>query len=290
MLAFSACVAGSFSLGGLVANDIAPDVMTALRLWLAAGVLGGAALATTGLSRTALTGLWRFGLLGFLYGLYFVLMFEGLKTATPVSAAAVFTISPLLAAGFGWLTLRQKLTGRMALALSIGAAGAVWVIFRADLAAVLRFEIGPGERIYFVGCVAHALYAPLVRKLNWGEPALVSSFYTCTAGALLLTVWSWRDLLAVNWAALPAIVWITLAYLTLFATAASFVLMQYASLRLPAAKVLAYTYLVPSWVILWQLALGGAVPVVWVLGGVALTIVALGLLLRDEGGGQRVSS
>ena len=287
MLAFSACVAGSFSLGGLVANEIAPDVMTALRLWLAAAVLGGVALGTTGLPRAAVTGLWRFGLLGFLYGLYFVLMFEGLKTATPVSAAAVFTVSPLLAAGFGWLLLRQKLTGRMAVALAIGAAGAVWVIFRADLAAILRFQIGRGEQIYFIGCIAHALYSPLVRKLNRGESALVSSFYTCIAGALLLTVWSWRDLLAVDWAALPAIVWITLAYLTLFATAASFVLMQYASLRLPAAKVLAYTYLVPSWVILWQLALGGAVPVVWVLGGVGLTVLALGLLLRDEGSALR---
>ncbi len=287
MLAFSACVAGSFSLGGLVANEIAPDVMTALRLWLAAAVLGGVVVGTTGLPRAAVTGLWRFGLLGFLYGLYFVLMFEGLKTATPVSAAAVFTVSPLLAAGFGWLLLRQKLTGRMAVALAIGAAGAVWVIFRADLAAILRFQIGRGEQIYFIGCIAHALYSPLVRKLNRGESALVSSFYTCIAGALLLTVWSWRDLLAADWAALPAIVWITLAYLTLFATAASFVLMQYASLRLPAAKVLAYTYLVPSWVILWQLALGGAVPVVWVLGGVGLTVLALGLLLRDEGSALR---
>ena len=283
MLAFSACVAGSFSLGGLVANDIAPDVMTALRLWCAAAVLGGVALCTTGLPRAAFAGVWRYGLLGFLYGLYFVLMFEGLKTATPVSAAAVFTMSPLLAAGFGWLLLRQKLTGRMALALAIGAVGAVWVIFRADLAAVLRFQIGPGERIYFVGCIAHALYTPLVRKLNRGEAALVSSFGTVVAGALLLTLWSWRDLWATDWAALPAMVWVTLAYLTVFATAASFVLLQFASLRLPAAKVMAYTYLVPSWVILWQLGLGGAVPVVWVLGGVGLTILALGLLLRDEG-------
>ena len=281
MLAFSACVAGSFSLGGLVANEIAPDVMTALRLWLAAAVLGGVALATTGLPRAAFTGLWRYGLLGFLYGLYFVLMFEGLKTAPPVSAAAVFTMTPLMAAGFGWLILRQKLTGRIAVALLIGAAGAIWVIFRADSAAILRFEIGPGERIFFIGCVAHALYTPLVRRLNRGETALVSSFGTVVAGALLLTLWSWRDLLAVDWQALPAVVWITLAYLTLFATAASIVLLQYASLRLPAAKVMAYTYLVPSWVILWQLALGGAVPVVWVLAGVGLTVLALLLLLRE---------
>ena len=268
MLAFSACVAGSFALGGLVANQIAPDVLTVLRFWLAAVVLGGVALFTTGLPRAAFHAPWRYVLLGALYAVYFVLMFEGLKTAPPVSAAAVFTMTPLMAAGFGWLILRQRLTGRMAVALLIGAAGAIWVIFRADIAAILRFEIGPGERIYFIGCVAHAIYAPLVRRLNRGETALVSSFGTVVAGALLLTVWSWRDLLAVGWAALPAVVWITLAYLTVFATAASFVLLQYASLRLPAAKVMAYTYLVPSWVILWQVALGGAVPVVWVLAGV----------------------
>jgi drug/metabolite transporter (DMT)-like permease len=281
MLAFSACVAGSFALGGLVANDIAPDVMTVLRLWLAAVVLGGAALAGKGLPRAAFAGAWRYGLLGFLYGIYFVLMFEGLKTAPPVSAAAVFTMTPLMAAGFGWVLLRQKLTGRMAVALVIGAAGAVWVIFRADWTALLAFQIGPGERIYFIGCVAHAFYAPLVRRLNRGETALVSSFGTCVAGAILLTVWSWSDLWAVDWAELPGRVWVTLAYLTVFATAASFVLLQFASLRLPAAKVMAYTYLVPSWVILWQLGLGAALPVVWVLTGVGLTIAALGLLLRD---------
>ena len=281
MLAFSASVAGSFALGSLVANQIAPDVLTVLRFWLAAVVLGGVALFTTGLPRAAFHAPWRYVLLGALYAVYFVLMFEGLKTAPPVSAAAVFTMTPLMAAGFGWLILRQRLTGRMAVALLIGAAGAIWVIFRADIAAILRFEIGPGERIYFIGCVAHAIYAPLVRRINRGETALVSSFGTVVAGALLLTVWSWRDLLAVDWAALPAVVWITLAYLTVFATAASFVLLQYASLRLPAAKVMAYTYLVPSWVILWQLALGGAAPVVWVLAGVGLTVLALLLLLRE---------
>ena len=289
MLAFSACVAGSFSLGGLVANDIAPDVMTVLRLWLAAAVLGGVAWFTTGLPGPAFWAAfrapWRYLLLGGLYAVYFVLMFEGLKTAPPVSAAAVFTMTPLMAAGFGWLMLRQKLTGRMVLALLIGAAGAVWVIFRADLAAVLAFQIGPGERIYFVGCIAHAIYAPLVRRLNRGETALLSSLGTVIAGAALLTLWTGRDLWAVDWAALPAMVWITLAYLTVFATAASFVLLQFASLRLPAAKVMAYTYLVPSWVILWELGLGGALPVVWVLAGVALTVLALVLLLRDEGPG-----
>ena len=45
---------------------------------------------------------------------------DGKPLSAPVSASAVFTLTPLMAAGFGWLLLRQVLTARMALALAIG--------------------------------------------------------------------------------------------------------------------------------------------------------------------------
>lgn len=282
MLTFSALVAGSFSLGAQAANAIDPAVLNAARFMIAAGVIGAVAGATTGLPRSAFRAPWRYALLGGTFAVYFVLMFEGLKTAPPVSAAAVFTLTPVMAAGFGWLLLRQITTPRMALALSIGAAGALWVIFRADLAALRAFEIGRGEVIYFFGCVAHAVYTPMVRKLNRGEPAVVFTFGMLVAGALLLTLYAWSDIVATDWAGLPAIVWVTLLYIALFASAATFVLLQFATLRLPSAKVMAYTYLTPSWVILWEIAFGNGVPHPLVLGGVALTVVALALLLRDD--------
>lgn len=281
MLLFSALVAGSFSLGSIVANEISPSALNAVRFWLGALVIGIAASVTTGLRRDAARAPWRYFILGGLFGAYFVLMFEGLKTAPPVSAAAVFTLTPVLSGMFGWLLLRQVTTPLMALALSIGAAGALWVIFRADLSLALAFEIGRGEVIYFVGCIAHAAYTPMVRKLNRGEPAVVFTFGTLIAGAILLTVAAWSDLAATVWSDLPTIVWITLAYLAIFATAGSFVLVQFAALRLPSAKVMAYTYLTPSWVVLWEIGLGQAAPPVLVLFGIALTFVALGLLLRD---------
>lgn len=281
MLAFSALVAGSFSLGVLAAPQIDPGALSVARFVLAGVLVGAAALATTGLPRSAWAAPWRYLVLGGLLAAYFVLMFEGLKTAPPVSAAAVFTLTPVMAAGFGWLFLRQRLTGRMALALAVGGFGALWVIFRADLRALIAMEIGRGEVIYFVGCIAHAAYAPLVRKLNRGEPAVVFTFGMMLAGTVLLTLYAGPAVLATDWAALPGIVWVTLVYVAVAASALTFVLLQYASLRLPAAKVMAYTYLVPSWVILWEIALHGAVPPGLVLVGVALTVLALGLLLKE---------
>ncbi|MFN7225400.1 MAG: DMT family transporter, partial [Paracoccaceae bacterium] len=204
------------------------------------------------------------------------------KSAAPLSAAAVFTLTPLMAAGFGWMALRQKLTGRMAFALGLGALGAVWVIFQGDLGAVMTLSLGRGEAIYFLGCVAHALYAPLVRRLNRGEAALAFTFLTMLAGWLMLTGWSWTEIQTTEWAALPAIVWIAILYLALAASAASFVLLQYASLRLPAAKVMAYTYLTPAWVILWEMALGHATPPLATLAGLVLIGAALWLLLEEH--------
>ncbi|OYX43549.1 MAG: EamA family transporter [Rhodobacterales bacterium 32-67-9] len=283
MLLFSALVAGSFSLGVLMANAISPVAFTALRFILAAAIIGGAAQATGGLPRGAFRSPWRYAVLGTISAGYFVLMFEGLKTAPAVSAAAVFTLTPILSAGFGWLLLRQVATPRIALALAIGAAGALWVIFRADWQTLLRFDVGGGEAIYFAGCVAHAVYTPLVRKLNRGESPVVFTFGMLVAGCMVTTLYGWGAIRATDWAALPRIVWITVAYTAVFASAATFVLLQYATLRLPSAKVTAYTYLTPSWVILWQIALGQPAPPVLVLAGVCLTALALVLLLKDDG-------
>lgn len=283
MLAFSALVAGSFSLGSMAAPHIAPAALTVVRFALAGALVGAAALATTGLPRSAWRAPWRYLVLGALLAIYFVLMFEGLKTAKAVSTAAVFTLTPMMAAGFGWILLRQLTTPRMALALTVGALGAVWVIFRADLAALMRMQIGQGEMIYFWGCVAHAVYAPMVRRLNRGEPAIVFSFGMMVAGFGVLLIYGWRDVLATDWGALPGIVWVTLAYVSVAASAMTFVLLQYATLRLPSAKVMAYTYLTPSWVILWEIAFGRSAPPALVLGGIGLCVLALYLLLKDEG-------
>ncbi|MCC5985009.1 MAG: DMT family transporter [Rhodobacteraceae bacterium] len=285
MASFSAMVAGSFSLGALVAHDLAPAALNAVRFALAAGVLAVMVVVLGQRFRRAhFRAPWRYLLLGGVFSVYFVLMFEGLKTAPPVSAGALFTLVPLMTAGFAWVLLRQRLTRRMALALVIGAAGAVWVVFRADLSAFLAFDPGRGEAIYFLGCFAHAVYIPMLRRFNRGEPALVATTLICAACALVLAGAGAGELARADWAALPARLWWAIAYLVVFSTAASFFMMQYAAQVLPSSTVMAYTYLTPAWIILWELALGHGLPPALVLPGIALSVVALALLLRDEGG------
>ena len=282
MLAFSILIAGSFSLGVQIANLVDPAALTAVRFLISGAIVGGIAFFLPGFKREYFQAPWRYLVLGGLFAIYFTLMFEGLKTAAPVSGAAVFTLTPVISALFGYWLLRQVTTLWMALALLIGALGALWVIFQGDFGAFGRFEVGRGELIYFVGCVAHALYTPMVRKLNRGVPVTVFTFGMIFAGWLILTVISGPTLLATPWSSLPVIFWVGLLYVSVCASAMTFFLLQFAAMRLPAANVMAYTYLTPSWVILWEMALGHAPPPWIILVGVGATFLALIMLLRPQ--------
>lgn len=280
MLLFSSLVAGSFSLGSLAATLIDPIALTAVRFLIAAIVVSAMARAMFGFQRNWLDAPWRYAALGATMSLYFVLMFVALQTATPVSTAAVFTLAPLFSAVFGWFLLRQITDRWIAGALAIGAVGALWVIFRGDMAALLALDIGRGEIIFIIGCASHALYAPLVPFLKRDEPTLVFTAGMLIAGTGLLVIIGAPALLATVWTALPPFVWGVIAYLSLATTALTFYLVQFAAQRLPASKVMAYTYLIPTWVIIWEAALGHGLPATRVIFGMVLTTTALVMLLR----------
>lgn len=284
MLCFSAFVAGSHALGGLVAGDMAPLPLMTLRFLLAAGLIGALVWVGPGFRREDAHAPWRYILAGGVFAMYFVLMFEALKTAPPVNTAALFTLVPILTAGFGWLIMREVMTGKIAAALAIGAVGALWVVFRGDPAALFAFDLGYGEAVYVLGLVAHAIYIPLLQRLNRGEHGLVFTFGVLLGGGLLLLAVSVGALMEIEWSTVPVRVWVVLAYLVVFSTAISFYCLQFASSRLPGAKVMAYGYLTPSWVILWELALGKGAPSQKILLGIVLTVVALLLLLREGRG------
>lgn len=282
MLTFSALVAGSFSLGRIASPEVDPRAFMAARFLFATLLLAIAVRATMGSGALRFPSPWRYGILGALYAAYFVGMFWALRFAPPVSIAAVFTLTPVLAGIAGWFLLRQVTTARMALALAIGATGALWVIFRADLSALLAFAVSRGEVIMFFACIAHAIYIPVVRMVNRGEPVLPFTTGVLAAAFVVLLPLAARPILSTDWLALPPIVWIALAYIVVFATMGSSYLLAFASLRLPAAKVMAYTYLTPAWVICWEMALGNPPPPLLILVGVGLTLLALLLLLKDE--------
>ena len=229
---------------------------------------------------------WRFLLLGALYGGYFVAMFEGLRLSPPTPLSAVFTMAPLMTAGFAYLLAGQRAPGSLLAALTLGALGAVWVIFDADIGDILAFNLGRGEAIFLVGVIGHAIYAALLKQMGRGEPLLVFVLGVICGAGLCVLAFGARAVAQTDWLALPAIVWIAVVYLAIFTTASTASMLQFAAQRLPASKVMAYTYVPPVLVILIEGASGRGWPAWEVAPGVAAIIAALLILLYDGRGAE----
>lgn len=283
MLLFAALIAGSFSFGGMAAQHMEAGPLTLWRYLMTVVVMG---LLTFGILRVPFRTprrIWRFALLGGLIAVYMLTMFVALEFTNPVQTGAVFTLMPLISAGFALVFIGQKTRPDVLLALVIAALGAIWVIFRADIQAILSFDVGRGELIYFVGVICHGAYVPLIRKFNQGENPVAFGFWVVVFTVPWLLPTGAVPLATADFAELPAAVWATIAYLSIVTTALTFMLLQYASMRLPAPKVLGYGYLTPTFIILLEglLGHGWASPAVF-LGALVTAggLLVMGLL-RD---------
>lgn len=278
MLLFAVLIAGSFSFGGLAARYMEAEPLTLWRYMLTIVVMAALAFGVFKMPAVWPKEVWRFVLLGGLIAIYMLTMFTALEFTSPIATGAVFTLMPLLSAGFALPVLGQKTRPGVLAGLLIAAAGAVWVIFRGNIDAMLSFDIGTGEMIFFAGVICHALYVPLIRRFDRGEPAVAFGFWVTVGAALWLVPPGIRGLLETDFFALPFAVYAAVTYLAVVTTAVTFLLLQYASMRLPASKVLGYGYLTPSFIILLEGLLGHGWASVPVAAGALVTACGLALM------------
>lgn len=278
MLLFAVLIAGSFSFGGLAARYMEAEPLMLWRYILTVVVMAALAFGAFRVPVALPKQAWRFLLLGGLIAVYMLTMFMALEFTSPVATGAVFTLMPLLSAGFALPVLGQRTRPGVLAGLLIAAAGAVWVIFRGNIQAILAFDVGAGEMIFFVGVICHALYVPLIRRFDRGESAVAFGFWVTVGATLWLMPPGIGGLVETDFSALPFAVYAAVTYLAVVTTAGTFLLLQYASMRLPASKVLGYGYLTPSFIILLEGVLGHGWASLPVLAGALVTAGGLALM------------
>ena len=284
MLLFSLLVSGSFVLGSIIANLISPDLVTFLRFLIAFIAIAILILYQSKFCFLKYLSIGRSLILGALISIYFITMFEGLKTASSTSMAVVFTLTPLLAGFFDLIFSNRVMSKKVWITVVVAAIGALWIIFDGNIQNFINFKVGYGEKLFFIGCICHALYAALIPKFNNGEPAIIQTFGTLISGIIILGLFSNKEIIYHSWIDFPVIVLLTILYLAIFATAASFFLIQYSAVRLSSIKVMAYTYAVPIWVVLLQIIFLQQLPnTITFVGAFVILVALLILLFNDEG-------
>ena len=151
MLIFSLLVSGSFVLGSIIANLIDPDLVTFLRFVMAFLLIAILIIFKDKLYLMKDLSPWKSLILGALISIYFITMFEGLKTANSTSMAVVFTLTPLLAGLFDLIFSNRVMSIKVWITVIIAAIGALWIIFDGKVENLIQFKVGFGEKLFSLG-------------------------------------------------------------------------------------------------------------------------------------------
>ena len=241
MLLFSLFVAGSFVFGKIYAELIEPELLTFYRFLLGAVILGSYLILRKKLSSDLFFKPWRYLILGGIYSVYFVFMFIALRYTSTISTAAIFALMPFATLILDSLIFNKKSQSLIWLALCISSMGALYIIFDGSLSDALNFRLDSGELVFLIGTIVYSSYALVQPRLNFGENILITTFGVLTAGTAILAF----SILIQDLEFIPKNTSIGLVfliiYLAIFASIGTIVCLNYASSRIPATNVMAYS-------------------------------------------------
>ncbi len=282
MLLFSTTlVSTSFIVAELITKRLDPMVLTFVRFALAAFILLPLVGSRNGLKIEGRAFV-RYASISACLVIFFWSMFFSLRYTSSLNVSVIFTLVPSISALFAAFINRERITFGLILALVTGLIGAIWVIFRGNLVLLAAFAWNRGDLIFFGGCLAMALYTPLVRLVHRGEPLETMTFWVLVSGCLWMlpvTLYKLNSTVLIDTAAAT---WLWILYLALFSTVISFYITQYATRHIGPTRTISYSYLYPLLVMILNFLLGNGWPPLRVMPGIALTLTAMLLLIRSS--------
>lgn len=274
-------VSTSFTVGGAIAPYLDPLLLTLIRF-----VLATLFLAPYILFRYTIRCSWllffQCAIISGSLVLFFWCMFLALRHTSPLNTSVIFTLVPSIAGVYAYFLLRERMQKRGLAALLFGLVGALMVIFQGDLLQLVQLNWNKGDVIFFAGCLSMGAYTVLLRYFHNETPLIVVTFWILFTGTIWLLIFGLPALCSMQWQAIPLSVWSGLVYLALFTTVITFFLTQYATHILGPTRVMAFSYLYPSFVLFIEFCLGKPVPGWSGFAGVLIVLAAMFVLLRGS--------
>ncbi|MGE4468816.1 MAG: DMT family transporter [Desulfovibrio sp.] len=177
----------------------------------------------------------------FLYNFFFL---SGLQTITAGRASLIIAGNPVFIAAFAALFFKEGFGKLKAAGLILSITGALTVISRGQLDAVLA-QVRPGD-LFILGCVfAWSSYTLLGKKVMNGLSPVGAVTWSCLAGMVFLLPMAVREGLFAHLAGATPLEWGAMVYLGVFGTGVGFSWYYQGIQRLGAARAGVFINLVP---------------------------------------------
>ncbi len=170
--------------------------------------------------------------------------FEGLNLTTPINAAIVMTVNPILVILLAFLILEDAITFKKCTGIFIGLFGAAILILKqgnVDWASSHQ----TGNLLIFINASSYGLYLVLVKPLLNKYHPITILLYLFGFGLLYIIPFGYNSLTGIKWNVMPNIIYLKIAFVVIFTTFVAYLLNSSALKQLSPTTVSIYIYLQP---------------------------------------------
>jgi len=173
-----------------------------------------------------------------------LLFFEGLNLTTPINAAIIMTINPVLVIIMSALILFEKINLRKGVGIALGLVGASTLILNGgSVSGNTNYTLG--NMFVFGNAASYGLYLVLVKPMMQKYHPMTVMFYVFGFGFLYVLPFGYTELIAVDWHNFPPIIIWEVLFVVICTTVFAYLLNSSALKLLNASTVSIYIYLQP---------------------------------------------
>lgn len=260
-------VASTFPIGQRIAPFLDPVLTVLLRFLISIFIMLPILFFTDKIKIPTGRRLFQFCMLGAAQSGFFILMFLALKDTSSLNTSVIYTLLPSLAAITSFYLLNERLRPLHFFLLPIGILATIWVIFEGSLVKMIGLNLNHGDLIFGGGLVLLALYATLLKKFHVGGSPFDVVFWSMVCAVFPMALYSSFMSSVTDLEGMPFDIYLWIIYLSVMTVFTNFA-WAYGGPRLGAMKTLAYSYLIPSFVLFINWLVIGKLPPIIVLPGV----------------------
>ena len=170
--------------------------------------------------------------------------FEGLNLTTPINAAIIMTVSPILVIIFSAIIIKEKITIRKLLGIFLGIVGAATLILKSgSISTDNAFFVG--NILIFINATSYSIYLVLVKTLMTKYNPITVMFYVFSFGLIFVLPFGLNELLEVNTQSFSKIIYLKVAFVVICTTFLAYLFNAFALKTLNPSVVSTYIYLQP---------------------------------------------
>lgn len=170
--------------------------------------------------------------------------FEGLNLTTPINAAIIMTVSPILVIVFSAIIIKEKITIRKIFGIFLGLTGAATLILKSG-AISLNNDYFVGNFLVFVNATSYSIYLVIVKGLMTKYNPITVMFYVFSFGLIFVFPFGISELSNVSLEIFTLEIFLKVGFVVICTTFLAYLFNAFALKSLNPSVVSIYIYLQP---------------------------------------------